>query len=142
MTGDRGLAVLCQCEARDRLAAELFDAESEHRAECPIAMTEAPIGVREGYADRRMLDGVAKQRFHLPEVRGCLQRLRESRKYSGLGACELHDTVPMGERPWRISMQANAGAWALDESAGECTTGGSRGQRTRSHSAGPHRAPT
>ena len=90
MTGDRGLAVLCECEARDRLAAELFDTESEHRAKCPIAVTKAPIGVREGNADRRMLDGVAKQRVHLPEVRGCFQRLLESGKQDGLGACELH----------------------------------------------------
>ena len=42
------------------LLAKFFDGEAEHRAECHVAVTEAAVAVREGNADWRMLDGIAK----------------------------------------------------------------------------------
>ena len=36
-----------------------------------------------------VLDGIAKQRIQLPRVRGCLQRIRERGKLSGLANASL-----------------------------------------------------
>src|SRR6516165_4625505 len=50
-------------DARNRAPCELTGAVAEHRAEGTVAVPVAAIAVGEGDADRRVLEGIAKQAF-------------------------------------------------------------------------------
>src|ERR1700733_15942349 len=61
-----GLKICAVRETCHRFALELFGIEAEHGAEGPIAVAIATLTVRESDPDRRVLDGIAKERFYVP----------------------------------------------------------------------------
>src|ERR1700733_1478852 len=58
-----GLEVIYQRETRDGRAVEFCRTEPEQQTECLVAVTVTTIAVCEGYADRCLHEGIARQRF-------------------------------------------------------------------------------
>ena len=83
-------------EATDGGALEFLGVEAEQSAEGAVAVTEAAVGVGEGNADWRMLDGIAEQCLHRPQL---ARYPEESGDIGALalnvyGACSLHSAAP------------------------------------------------